>query len=182
MESGATMRHMDDEERTPTNEDLHVIPLPPRVNQYPLPAMGHATIENARGSSVTHNRYVRCTAHSKWTGNQCRKWAVNGSTVCYIHGAAIGTPARIKADERISAQYEEWLEEVTLRSMDGISDILENPEDQKVLLSAAKDVLDRAGHSAVKKTLNMNAQVDIDAEIEELMAKGHGPDQEVMDV
>lgn len=166
------------------DEELHVVPLPTvQVYGHTLPAPGTATIEQARGSSVVHGKKVRCTATSKWTGEQCRQWAVNGATICYVHGAAEGTPARAKASERILAEYEEWLEDATRKAMVGVSDILENPEDQKVLLSAAKDVLDRAGHGAVKKSMSINVDMDVDAEIEGLLARGSAPkDEGVLDV
>ena len=31
---------------------------------------------------------TRCTAHSKRTGQQCKRWAIPGGTVCTMHGGA----------------------------------------------------------------------------------------------
>jgi ADP-ribose pyrophosphatase YjhB (NUDIX family) len=43
---------------------------------------------------------MRCTATSKYTGEQCKKWAVPGTTVCHMHGVT-SNGAR-KAEERVT--------------------------------------------------------------------------------
>jgi hypothetical protein len=63
-----------------------------------------ANVVNARGRagrSRTHGiPPMRCTATSKYTGEQCKKWAVPGTTVCHMHGVT-SNGAR-KAEERVT--------------------------------------------------------------------------------
>jgi hypothetical protein len=92
-----------------------------------------------------------------------------------VHGAAQGSSARRKADERTRDEYRDRLYEIADKAISGIERILENPEDDKVLLAASKDVLDRVGLGAVQKNLNLNADVDagvnVDDEIEGLVVR-----------
>lgn len=46
----------------------------------------------SRKKSAVQLEAARCTARSKATGTQCRRWAVSGYRVCVVHGA--GAPAR----------------------------------------------------------------------------------------
>jgi hypothetical protein len=50
----------------------------------------------------------RCTAKSKRSGQQCRRWAALGATVCVVHGG--GSPqARRAAKARLAeAEAEFW--------------------------------------------------------------------------
>lgn len=61
------------------------------------------------------------------------------------------------------------------KAMSRIEQIIDNPEDDKIGLAAAKDLLDRAGHGAVNKNLNINAEVnagmDIDEQIEQMLVR-----------
>ncbi|MFF0099789.1 hypothetical protein ACFYO8_10685 [Micromonospora sp. NPDC005257] len=61
-------------------------------------------------SVTVTSRKLKCKAKSKRTGNQCGRWAVNGATVCPMHGAAKGTPARLKAEEQLKAARDELME------------------------------------------------------------------------
>lgn len=177
---------MDDDEVKPSD---HVIPLP-MPHGWPQP--GTATIAHAMNSRVTSGNAVQCTATSKGTGLQCRRLAVRGAVVCVVHGAAEGTPARAKAGERLVAEYEEWIEEAARGAMANITRILEDPEDDKVALAASRDVLDRSGFGAVRKSMNVNIDadggLDIDAQIDNALeerarkAARREKDEGVMDV
>ncbi len=92
----------------------------------------------------------RCTAHKK-TGEQCRRWAIRGGTVCTHHGG--NTPA-------VKAKARRRLEEAADRLAKQLLDIAEGAESEQVRLSAVKDALDRAG-------LKPPTQVDV--------AVGHQP-------
>jgi hypothetical protein len=56
------------------------------------------------------SRKLKCKATSKRSGVRCRRWAVNGTTVCPMHGAAKGTPARVKAEEQLRLARDELME------------------------------------------------------------------------
>jgi hypothetical protein len=45
---------------------------------------------------------ARCTAKAKGSGEQCKRPPRPGATVCHKHGAAEGTPAAAKADQRLA--------------------------------------------------------------------------------
>ena len=44
---------------------------------------------------------AQCTAHSKRSGNQCKREAIPGATVCHMHGAS-APQVRAKAAERVA--------------------------------------------------------------------------------
>lgn len=50
------------------------------------------------------DRETRCRGHRKGTGKRCNRDAVRGATVCPMHGAGRGTPARKAAARRIEQE------------------------------------------------------------------------------
>lgn len=56
----------------------------------------------AAPSGTTPRKGVQCTATSKQSGNQCRRWAKPGLTVCVIHGAGTAK-AKAKAAANLQA-------------------------------------------------------------------------------
>jgi hypothetical protein len=48
---------------------------------------------------------VRCSAHSTRTGEQCKKWAVDGATVCLAHGAGAG---QVRNKANVRAEVFRW--------------------------------------------------------------------------
>lgn len=83
----------------------------------------------------------KCTAHSSRTGEPCQKWAIRGGNVCNTHGGSIG---------RVKRAAEERIKELVDPAIDRMRDLIESGPDL-VALAAARDVLDRAGHSARQK-------------------------------
>ncbi len=81
-----------------------------------------------------------CTANAKSTGQLCRAPAVKGATVCNVHGAAKGTPARAKADNLILTE----LIGPALWRLKGLID--DKTTSGPVLISAIREVLDRTGY------------------------------------
>lgn len=60
--------------------------------------------ESAPMDDATHEgpQRARCTGHSSQTGEPCKKWPINGGTVCRTHGGA-APQVKAKAAERWSA-------------------------------------------------------------------------------
>lgn len=48
---------------------------------------------------ATHGWDTRCTAHSKQSGEQCKKWAMAGLTVCRSHGGAAHKETGLRRSE-----------------------------------------------------------------------------------
>lgn len=78
----------------------------------------------------------RCTAKSRTSGQQCRKKAIPGGTVCRYHGGAAPQVKR-RAQLRLLELVDPAI--VTLAK------VMANGENDQVRLAAAKDILDRAG-------------------------------------
>ncbi len=77
---------------------------------------------------------VRCSAHKK-SGEQCKKWAIRGGTVCRFHGGAAGQVKR-KAAARIEASLD--------RAAIAVVRLMEDADTPPaVKLAAARDLLDR---------------------------------------
>lgn len=82
---------------------------------------------------------VRCKAHRK-NGDQCKRWAIRGATVCATHGG-MAPQVRKKAAERIEASLD--------RAALAIVRLMEDPETPPaVKLAAARDLLDRGNLGA----------------------------------
>jgi hypothetical protein len=81
----------------------------------------------------------RCHAKAKTTGKQCTQPAAIGQKVCYMHGAA--APQNIEAARRRILEAADPVTAELIR-------IALGGESDAVRVSAAKDVLDRAGMAA----------------------------------
>ena len=82
---------------------------------------------------------VRCKAHRK-NGDQCKRWAIRGATVCATHGG-MAPQVRKKAAERIEASLD--------RAALAIVRLMEHAETPPaVKLAAARDLLDRGNLGA----------------------------------
>ncbi len=92
----------------------------------------------------------RCTAHKK-NGEQCRRWAIRGGTVCTHHGGR--APAVI-------ARARQRLDEAADRMAKQLLGIAESAESEAVKLAAVRDALDRVG-------LKPPAQVEVSAKAAE---------------
>ncbi len=77
-----------------------------------------------------------CTAHSSRTGDRCKRHAIIGGTVCPSHGGR-APQVRAAADKRILMMVNPALRR--------IRELIDTADSDHVKLSAAKDVLDRAG-------------------------------------
>ena len=82
---------------------------------------------------------VQCTARSKNSGEQCRRWAIVGGNVCIMHGGR-APQVRAAAQLRILGMVSPALH--------ALSKLIESADSDSVKLSAVKDVLDRAGLAA----------------------------------
>lgn len=80
----------------------------------------------------------RCVAHKK-NGQQCRRWAIRGGTVCTHHG---GRAPAVKAKAR------QRLDEAADRMARALLDIAISAESESVRLAATRDALDRSGITA----------------------------------
>lgn len=56
---------------------------------------------------------LQCTAKSKQTGEQCRRFATPGRTVCYYHGgrSLVGVASATYKHGKYSRYYPAWLRE-----------------------------------------------------------------------
>jgi hypothetical protein len=81
----------------------------------------------------------QCTAHSKQSGNRCRKPALPGCAVCGMHG---GRAPQVMAAARLR------LLAMVNPALHELARLIQKAETDSVKLSAVKDVLDRAGLAA----------------------------------
>ena len=78
----------------------------------------------------------RCTAHSSRSGQPCRRWAINGGTVCATHGGR--APQVIaKAEQRLREMVDPMLSKLHALAM--------QTDNLKVASECVRDALDRAG-------------------------------------
>jgi hypothetical protein len=54
-------------------------------------------------------RKLKCKARSKRTGEPCQRWAINGATVCPMHGGS-APQVRAKAERQLSKARDELME------------------------------------------------------------------------
>ncbi len=81
-----------------------------------------------------------CAATAISTGEPCRAPAVTAATVCRVHGAAKGTPAREKADSTI-------LQELIGPALWRLKGLIDSKETTgPVLMTAIREILDRTGY------------------------------------
>lgn len=78
---------------------------------------------------------IRCKAVSKARGEQCKRMAIPGGTVCRYHGGA-APQVQQKAKERLAALVDPSITRLAK---------LIKAKNEKVALGAVKDVLDRNG-------------------------------------
>lgn len=90
----------------------------------------------------------RCVAHSK-SGDQCRRVARRGGTVCRHHGGA-APQVKAKARERLELAADRMARELL--------GIATGAESEAVKLAAVKDALDRAGLAA-KQNVEVGVQL-----------------------
>lgn len=81
----------------------------------------------------------RCTAKSKQRQARCKRPAIAGGTVCYVHGGA--APQVIEAARA-------RLERLTHPAITRLGELVAQTDYPSTALSAVKDVLDRNGYGA----------------------------------
>lgn len=112
---------------------------------------------------------AKCTAHSSQTGQPCRNNAIDGATVCRMHGGS-ARQVKAKALERIQAAAESAAAELARLAV--------SADSEAVRVSAIKDLLDRAGLTAkqiIEQDVTVHAQDDftrVVAELEAELARG----------
>jgi hypothetical protein len=116
----------------------------------PTPADPSAArpIEGGRDWSKAKHPERRCAAHRK-NGDQCKRAARLGTTVCDAHGAR-APQVRRKAQQRLM--------EASDRMAKALIDIATSAESEPTRLAAVRDVLDRVGVSA-KSTVEVDVAV-----------------------
>lgn len=106
-----------------------------------------------------------CTATAKSTGLPCRAPAVSAATVCRLHGAAKGTPARAAADQVL-------LTELIGPALTRLKGLVESRTTADgVLLAAIREILDRTGYSETLRPTLAQIEDEIDRLIEEAEAE-----------
>ena len=94
---------------------------------------------------------MRCQAQSKQSGNRCKRNAIPGGTVCSMHGGR--APAVIAAAKvRLAALVEPAIKR--------LEKIIKTGKHDPSAVSAAKDVLDRAGLKPADR-LQLEAAVQV---------------------
>jgi hypothetical protein len=160
--------------------DENVIPLPvPLLRPDDIIPRSADAVRAGKGDLTGGS--TRCTAMCKATGEQCAKWAVVATEPprCASHGAQVGSVLRMRADERLELHdFEQQLEQAQKRALNVVIALADDATDDKTRLAAAKDLLDRGGHGAVRKVEQGQpgafAQLDVDTEIERMLSGGEG--------
>ncbi len=94
---------------------------------------------------------MQCKATSKQSKKRCRRQAINGGTVCSMHGG--GAPQVIaKAKIRLAALVDP--------ALDRLEKIIKTSKHDASGVSAAKDILDRAGLKP-KDSLEVSGGLDL---------------------
>jgi hypothetical protein len=102
---------------------------------------------------------AQCAATSKGSGAQCRRRAIDGGTVCTVHGGA-APQVKLAARLRILALVDPALA-VAVRAFERDERKGEDdPRIAKIAADLARDMLDRAGHQMVEK-LEVSGEVTI---------------------
>lgn len=115
----------------------------------------------------------RCTATATSTGERCKRAAIKGSNVCYVHGGA-ASQVKKKAQERL----DEMADDTTAEMQETVSDFLSmyddaDPETKVAILREARkvwtDILDRTGHGPTeKREVDMDGDMNITSEVIEI--------------
>lgn len=106
------------------------------------------------------NQRRRCSATSKQTGNQCRRYPVPGAAVCCMHGGKAPQVQRT-ARQRIASLVDP--------AIDTLAELLKSQVQPRVALGAAKDVLDRAGVGREPQPPMTLSEADADHQLEQLI-------------
>ena len=147
-----------------TTPMLNIEPIEPIAPADPSPVEALSTEASLVEVSIPR----RCTAHSSRTGKQCKQRAIRGGTVCVTHGGS--------APQVIAAARRRLLEGVD-PAIDLLMETLERPSTSKMRigdetvevvneqllgrqLTAAKEVLDRAGLKPTEK-LEITSEGDL---------------------
>ncbi len=115
-----------------------------------------------------------CSGRTK-NGLPCGNRGVKGTVPpkCTAHGG--GKPqVAAQAEANLERAFSEQLGDLVPKAMRVLEEVLDESSDDKVRISAARDILDRAGHGAVKKSqVDMTVTsggVDVDDDIERMLA------------
>jgi len=104
----------------------------------------------------------QCTAKSKQSGMRCKRIAIPGGRVCYIHGGAIGH-VKAKAEERLRALQHP--------AIDRLSKLIDQDQFPSVAYAASRDILDRTMGRATEK-VDVTHSGSIDLHILDRLARG----------
>ena len=86
---------------------------------------------------------MQCKAKSKQSKKRCRKQAINGGTVCAMHGGAAPQVKR-KAKERF--------QELVAPAINRLEKIINDPQvSPGAAIAACRDIIDRAGHKPTEQ-------------------------------
>jgi len=96
-------------------------------------------------SAVAPRHPRLCTAHSKRSGDLCRRWAMKGQRTCMIHGGK--TPEALDRAKLLMEMAEMRVRGLSDEAVDTLERLL-RAESESVSLGAAKDLLDRGGLKA----------------------------------
>lgn len=108
---------------------------------------------------------AKCTAHSSQTGQPCRNNAIEGATVCRMHGGS-APQVRQKARQRLLEAVDPLMAELIRLALHG--------ESESVRVAATKDALDRAGLNPkmlIESEVTIHDGGDVDREIARLAAE-----------
>lgn len=123
-----------------------------------LAAEGRTAITGPRNGEPALNGLVprgtipamRCRATSSMSGEQCKRWAIVGGTVCPFHGGSI-PHVREAARKRLLAFVPVAIEVMQhLATDETVSDAVRQ--------RASADLLDRAGYKAVDVTVEVSSE------------------------
>ena len=106
-----------------------------------------------------------CAATAKSTGEPCRAPAVTAATVCRVHGAGKGSPAREKANNTILLE----LIGPALLRLKGL--IYSGATPPAVVLAAIRETLDRTGYREYHEMSSQQLEPHIERLLEELQGE-----------
>lgn len=110
---------------------------------------------------------LRCTAHYKSTGGQCRHQASPGANVCNQHGAL--APA---VQARAAVRIQMTVDDAVQRLVEWMND---SNVDMRERVKIAQDMLDRSGLGAVQKHLVGVGEVDpVESLFQRILADPNG--------
>ncbi|WP_131813537.1 hypothetical protein [Mycolicibacterium fortuitum] len=149
----------DDEDYLSNNEPMECDE--PGKYSYPPPAPP----SDKRTIHLAKNPERRCTAHRK-NGEQCRKWAIYGTTVCRSHGGA-APQVREKAKQRLLEASPRLAERLIGLAENDLAD--GTKVGAYVQVQAINSVLDRAG-VVEQKQVDVTVSTPFDQMLTELVS------------